>query len=423
MATIITGSNTAIGKVVYPDGLMPQLIKDMPLFGAIKKRTNFYAVDGEYLAWQLSTGPGVGVTFSNAQTNKGALTIKRPLITRSTEYAVGSISHELLKCSKHNEEALAEAYITVVDGLMYGVRKSLGTRLYGNGGGSLFRSTAVSGSSTPWTITIPRTASKLIQIGSVLQRSTDDGTSGSVVSGNYVVTSIAPNASAPNTSTDVIIATNSGSPDTPNSDDYYFRDGDFGVGIKGLGAWVPATAPSASENFFGVDRSVAADYMSGTRYSNTTGTIQDTLLEACAIAADMGARQDFGVLNPRDWATLSKELGSQRIAVDQVPAQIDPPGAKANRRVGFGYDAIGMASGSGLIKFIADPFCPPGSAWVGRQETAAIWSADDAVDILDLDGNTMLRETSSDASEIRVGGYLQMVITEPMQWTYVGLPQ
>jgi len=34
----------------------------------------------------------------------------------------------------------------------------------------------------------------------------------------------------------------------------------------------------------------------------------------------------------------------------------------------------------------------------------------------------MLRETNADASEIRVGGYMQFVITEPMQWTAVTLP-
>lgn len=416
MATIITGSNTAIGKIAYPGGLMPAMIKEMPFFGAVKKRTNFNAVDGEYLAWQLSSGPGVGSTFTNAQTNKGALSIKRPLITRSTEYAVGSISHELLICSKSNEAALASAYITVVDGLMYGVRKDLGTKMFGNGGGSLFRSSAVSGSSSPWTITIPRTAAKLIQVGSILQRSTADGTSGSVVAGNYSVSSIGP-TSGSQTTYDVVIATNSGTPGTPGATDYWFRDGDFGVGIKGIGAWNPITAPTSGDSFFGVDRSVSVDYMAGTRYSASSGTYEQTLIQASARAADMGARQDFGVLNPIDWAQLSQEIGSKRIADNSVPAQL---GGK--RSAGFGYDALGLMTGSGLVKLIADPFCPQGYAWLGKLDTAAIWSVGDAVGILDLDGNTMLRETNADASEIRVGGYMQFVITEPMQWTAVTLP-
>lgn len=416
MATIITGSNTAIGKIAYPDGLMPAMIKEMPFFGAVKKRTNFNAVDGEYLAWQLSSGPGVGTTFTNAQTNKGALSIKRPLITRSTEYAVGSISHELLICSKSNEAALASAYVTVVDGLMYGVRKDLGTKMYGNGGGSLFRCSAVSGSSTPWTITIPRTAAKLIQVGSILQRAITDGTSGAVVAGNYSVSSIGPTPGS-QTTYNVVVATNSGTPGTPNADDYWFRDGDFGVGIKGIGAWNPITAPTSGDSFFGVDRSVCVDYMAGTRYSASSGTYEQTLIQASARAADMGARQDFGVLNPIDWAQLSQEMGSKRIADNSVPAQL---GGK--RSAGFGYDALGIMTGSGLVKLIADPFCPQGSAWLGKLDTAAIWSVGDAVGILDLDGNTMLRETNADASEIRVGGYMQFVITEPMQWTAVTLP-
>ena len=60
---------------------------------------------------------------------------------------------------------------------------------------------------------------------------------------------------------------------------------------------------------------------------------------------------------------------------------------------------------AGTVDVIPDINCQPNVAWALQLDTWSLNSLGEAPQILDLDGNNMLREASADAYEVRMGFY------------------
>jgi hypothetical protein len=234
-----------------------------------------------------------------------------------------------------------------------------------------------------------------------------DGTSGSVLAGKAQITAIDRTARTLTTTA----AWNTLIPGI--TDSYYlFRDGDFGNVIKGFQAWVPDAAPSPGENFFGIDRS-SDTRLYGLRYAPTSGNIEEVLIAASAIAQDNGAEPDLVILNPLDMANFVNQLGSKRTI---------PIDAKSADKPTVGYRGVMINGASGPITVLSDPMCQRYKAWMLTQENWEIWSLKDVPRVLNRDGQETLREASADADELRLGGYLQMVCTNPNANVNITLP-
>ena len=102
-----------------------------------------------------------------------------------------------------------------------------------------------------------------------------DGTSGSLRNAGSTVT-----LSTVTLSTGVLVATTNWSTITGiTNNDYLFAVGDFGVATAGLDSWNPSAAPGATA-FYGVDRSVAPDFLGGMRYDGTDDSVATVLIKA-----------------------------------------------------------------------------------------------------------------------------------------------
>jgi hypothetical protein len=124
--------------------------------------------------------------------------------------------------------------------------------------------------------------------------------------------------------------------------------------------------------------------------------IEEALIAAASRVAREGGRPDHCFMNYSEYADLEKALGSKVQYVD----------LKVNADIGF--RGIVVNGPRGPIKCIPDQNCPGGRAFMLQLNVWKLYSLGKAPKILDTDGLKMLRESSADAVEVRVGYYAQL---------------
>lgn len=390
---------------LYPDGIETILYDESPAWGMLHKWKGFKG-EGKHLVWKFANNPGASVSFAEAQANKDVDSYKRPFITRTKEYALASMDGEMLEAADGGEGSLANVFQEAMDGALYNINRSLAFNMFRNGGGARAQ---IDSASTVNTTVIQLTSGSSMQgleKGMYVNAASTDGTSGSVLANKAKIIDIDREALTLTTTAawDVLIPGIAASY-------YIFRAGDFGGGIKGFQAWVPDAAPTSGENFFGIDRS-SDTRLYGLRYAPGVGNIDEILVDASAIAFDNGSRPDLVIMNPRDYANLVNQLGSKKQYVD----------ARSADKAGIGYRGVMVHGSAGTLTVLADPMCQRRKAWMLTQKTWEVWMLGEVPRVLDLDGNQTLREMNADANELRVGGYLQMVCTNPNANVNITLP-
>lgn len=406
MTAFSLSTTVELTKRLYPDGIDEILYQESPAWGMVRKWTSF-TNEAKFLVWKFSTGGGASRDFGAAQDGKGTPGLKRPLITRTKEYALASMDGEMLDATSGNPEALAEAFKVAMDDALYNIQRALGFMMFRNGGGSRARLSASAGITTTTLALSSDSSMQGLERGMWVQTASTDGTSGSVNAGKAMITAVDREAKTITTSA----AWNTLIPGIANSD-YVFRNGDFGGVIKGFQAWVPDAAPLPGENFFGIDRS-SDTRLYGLRYAPSSGTIEEVLVNASARAQDHGAKPDLVILNPLDMANFVNQVGSKRTI---------PIDARSADKPTVGYRGVMIHGASGPITVLSDPMCQKGKAWMLTQKTWEVWSLGEVPRVLNRDGQETLREATADADELRLGGYLQMVCTNPNANVNITLP-
>jgi hypothetical protein len=183
---------------------------------------------------------------------------------------------------------------------------------------------------------------------------------------------------------------------------YLFRGGDFGAKIKGLGAWVPTSAPGAT-GFFGVDRSVDTVRLGGVRVSGEA-SIEESLLKGMTKVFREGGAVDAIFLNPDDFRLLCIALENK--------STIDKGQGKASDAEMF-FEGVKILGASGKATCYPDPFCPKGYAYGLQMDTWCLHTMGEIGSVLDEDGSTMLREYNADAIEIRMVTFGQLGCEAP----------
>ena len=198
---------------------------------------------------------------------------------------------------------------------------------------------------------------------------------------------------------------------------YIFRQGDFGgsatpnVIFKGLGSWLPASAPSPGENFYGVDRSVAPAQLSGFRLlaADVAGmSIRKRIKRAVAIINNRSTTPGIThvVLNKEKWQDLADELEAQGTRI-----------LETNEKYGFGANSIALAAGGGVVEVIGDRAAPysTGYALTMPKDGSNIQmkSIDGFPHIIREDGLELLRSGTANDYEHRIAAYPAFVVKAP----------
>lgn len=387
MASENLTSYAALLKEWYTDKQVAVLTyENCPALALIPKNTS---VSGDSLEVPVIYGDGGGssATFSTASGNKSATSSTKFQVTMADEYSLGSITRKLIKASRDNRGAFMKGAKVQIDAAFRRSRNALAINLFGDGTGK--RATIASESTTTLTLTNP-TDTVNFQVGMYIQVY-DDSAAGFM--DTVSVTGVNHSAGTITISAEL-------SATVENNVDTIYRAGDKDAVLTGLGGWITTGTPGA---LFGVTRTTDKAKLSGVAYSATTETIYEGLVNAQSECYTVGdGAPDHVFLHPNKFRDLLKEM-SNRVQLQRF---------NVNERLGFqGFEIQGNA---GSMRVFADRYCPVDKAYLLELDTWEIASLGPTLDIFDKDTEQeMLREASSDAYEIRVGSYSNLVCHAP----------
>lgn len=368
-----------------------------PFWGMLRKTTDF---DGDNLvvACQYATPQGRSHTLSTAEADITPSAYQRFTLTRARDYAAFGITTEAIRASKGDTGAMIKGLSNEIDGSIKTITRNMAQEVYRNGGTARARGASFS----TVTLTLAAAADTAqFEYGQTVKSATTDGTSGSVKAGSVQIVGIDRDAGTltGNVNWDTGIPTFAGT-------DYIFGDGDFGLGMKGLLAWLPTTAPSSGESFFGADRSKDATRLGGVRISGGGGPIEETLIAAAARLAREESSPDVVFMNPLDMENLVKAVSGKSIYDRASRPSFDMPS--------IGYKGIKMFAPTGDLEIYADVNCPKGFMFMLQLDTWSFRGLGQAPGIIDDgDGLIMLRNSGSDDYKGRVGYYGNLVCDAP----------
>jgi len=395
MALDLTSFASALKVHYTSDRIENMVYRNNPLLAMVSKMEDF---GGKNLPITIITGnpQNRSAAFATAQARTTSSVIKDFVLTRNHDYSVAAIDNETLEASKGDANAFMEAATTEIDGAINSATRSLAVSLYRSGSGSVGQCNAsVTGTSLQLKNAEDVTN---FEVGQELAFSTADGT-GSLKAGT--VTVVAVNRDTGELTVDALTAIAAAA--GVAADDYIFNEGDHASKIKGLLAWLPSTAPGATA-FFTVDRSSDVTRLGGIRYDGSALPIEEALIGGIHRAAREGASPDVCFMSFSKWDELAKALGSK---VQYIEEAVKTGQAFINFR------GILINGPKGPVKVIADQNCPSDRAFLLQMDTWKLYSLGKCPRILDSDGLKMLRQSTADAVEVRVGYYAQLGCKAP----------
>jgi len=376
----------ALKQVYSPDAVEELTYADNPLHSLLKKDTNFVG-DGFKEALIYSNPQGRGVSISLAQNAKNPSQIAAFYLKRVSDYATASVANETLKATKGDKGAFLSALTTEIDGSLRQLTRSLAIGEYGDGSGVI--GTIGSISSATITLSNPDDVTNF-EVGQLVDTFTDK--TGSTQHSNGIAIS-----SIDRTAGTITLAATTGS---PAQGDVICVHGDLNGKLSGLAAWLPFTVAS-NDSFFGQNRSKDRERLAGCYTDGRGLSLDESIINLLAVIARAGGSPDYLFMDFLNWRNLVKILGPEVRYVDQ---KVTPT---------IGFEAVLFKGPKGVVKVVPDRNCPVDRAYALTMSTWTLRSLGMAPQLLDTDGNQMLRESTADNVEIRSGYYAQLGCSAP----------
>lgn len=395
-------------KVHYTDARVKiQSYEGSPALAILPKYTKF---GGKFLpiTVQGATPRGRSATFATAQANKRASLYREFDITRVRDYATASIDNETFLASKGDKNAMMQAMVSEIDAAIQSASNSLASAIYRTGSGAIGRISSTSSvANTYFTLANPDDAVNF-EVGDwLVVAATETGAVKTGGAGRFRVGAInrttgridaVDAAGAP-----VVLSAAITAPVAVN--DFLFVEGDAQSGgsprkIAGFGAWLPETVTSTP--FFGVDRTIDEVRYGGNRYDASGESLIEGLIGAAHRVRMQGGKPDIVFMNPVNVADICKALTSN-VQYDSVRAS----------DADISFEAIKVRTPSGTIKVVEDRFCPTDVGFMLQLDTWKLYSLGECPQILQQDGNMVLRDATTDSAEVRVGYYAQLGCSAP----------
>lgn len=162
----------------------------------------------------------------------------------------------------------------------------------------------------------------------------------------------------------------------------------------GLTAWVPTTAPSAAENFYGNDRT-SNSFLYGWIIDGTTSgkPLSQCLVEAANLCSTVGHAE-------RLVAAVSVDK-----FIELANSMEDKQYCEITGRGGTGYKTIVVYADGVELPVISDMYCPNSEAYVLDPKAIKHPSIGNAPHIDDADGNGVLRQSADAGLEARTEAF------------------
>ena len=409
--TNMTNFDAALKQIYSGDNLANTTLKRRPALAMLPKRNDFGGRNMPIV--NIYGNPqGRSASFSNALSNVSGVSVDDFLLTRVSNYSIASVGGEVAEASRGDAMAFLQAMKASIDGAMNSLSNSVEAQLFRSGTGSIGTVGAYVGGASTFTLGEEEDVANF-EVNMVLVASATDGSA--LRSGSVTVTGV-------NRSTGVItgaVAWDGGSGITSFAPgDVVYPQGDAANGgtnvcLSGFSAWLPTSTPAGT--FFGVTRSTDSR-LYGQYYDGSAGTVAQALITAQSLSNRVGGAPDVAFCNHVQYRALLIDLyGNQNF--NQVNATTHK-GVVAD----ISFRSVQIQGDSGPIDVIAAARCPAESAFVLEMDTWSLATLGDPVKILNLDGQRILRSSSADSYECRIGFRGNLGCKAPIYNVNVAMP-
>lgn len=386
-----------------------------PLLGIMPKYTKYEGRNTVFLL-RVARPQGLGATFSTAQSNAISSAYEDFLLTVTKQYGVANIDGLTSEISMTNRGAFLKAITSEIDGTMKEVAREMSKALYRSRTGSLATVLAYTGSAS--TFTVAEGSAQLFEVNMEIVVSATDG--GALRDSGASATITAINRGTQTLTSDSALDTQiSGFA----AGSYIYREGDqiaAGSGnLKpaGLASWLPATAPSSGDSFYGVDRSIDVERLAGNRTDQSgASSIEEALINGQSIAAVEGDGIDHIMMNNKNYRELVNALGSK---VQYETAYVGMNSGEKSAQIGF--KALCVQGDYGTIKVVPDRDCPVDIAYGLKLDTWKCMSVGNTPKIIQRDGLRIQRAATDDADQVRIVSYWNLGCISPVDNVRIAL--
>lgn len=399
MASATTSNKLSLLKRLWGSKVAEPMYKKCKFANMVKKDTKFGG-EGKYVIIALTSSAGGATNFTDALATQGASKEMRFFVTHKKEYVVWSLQRDVIKRSMGDANAVMEVLKRELEAARKKFDIRFAKRIYGKHGGSIAR---MSTYSTTTATIANRSDMAAFEKDNQYGFASDDGSAASPAglrnSGSVPVYRTV--ASVNRRASTVTFTETLATVPAITTTDYVFWRGDYADVMTGLRGWNPESDPSASESFFGYDRTTEdMQRVSGIRVA-AAATMLETIEDAAAELSLHGVSGENMALliNPLDCAKLFKEMGSNRVEYE-VSATV-------------GFKAVKIATMVGEVSVISETWVPQGYGWIVDAGQITVRTAGDLPDDLTDDAGGLLIDHSDDAKQGRIGGYGNIFFDNP----------
>jgi hypothetical protein len=421
MASIDSSTIAAITKIRYPEGKPPRELKlNNPAFAAIAKNERFGGKFHE-VPMTIAATQAASATFSNAYANAALATSYQNMyrsfqLTRKFDYSLARITGEAMKAYQGDLDSMVNVWLDSMDLAMFTAMRQQATMMFRDGLGWRGKIASTSGN----VITLANKFDAYnFELGMILESFFNAG--GGT---NWLFSGIrgsTPSVTAIDRTAGTITVSAIGA---LAANDYLCRAGDRTVSltgddmlstsnvVTGMKQWLAGsdlgTTPTGTKTpfpttIYNVDRSADKVSLAGNILDATGAAPDEALIQLASNIAAEGGKPNFAWLNPRDYATLVKYLGS-RLQYVEAKSQEDPS---------IGFQAVRLHGDAGPIDVVADINVPQSEAYVLDFAQWEFASINGAPHIQNYDSNEFLRVSNDDAFEVRVVTYGNLKCKSP----------
>jgi hypothetical protein len=379
-------------KIRYPQRQLSNLaFAPTQFFNALAKEGNAGG-EGWYHVWKHDSAGGTATTLTDAQANAYYSRGVRIQLDTKDLYTVVNIEDKALYQSKGKENAWMSQRESEMEAALASHGQVLARQAWLDGTGYI--GIVGSGTASPITLADPQDSVNF-HIGASIVFS-EAAQNATARTGTAVVTKV---------DYDTGVITYSGTITALAVGDYAFLQSTYDSSttfkcMTGVAGYIPLTAPSSGESFFGADRSVNPTNLAGHRQTYL-GSIEETVkrLDSKMRRRNRNSTQACW-LSFQNMHKLEMELGG-RVTRDDGKDAV------------FGLPGFMLATPSGRIKFMGDSFMLEDRGFILDMSTWKVQHLEGLPHIVQTDGSTAVRGATTDSIEIRIRSWAQMLCTEP----------
>lgn len=417
MASPITqAAVSGILKELYDDQKVQWLTyKDNPTLAMMHKETKF---PGKYYPVPVVYGltQGASATFASAYNNQSSPLVAEFLVTRVADFSLATIDGQLLAAAQTDPGAFIDGAELMIDAAFQTAVNRIASAQFRNGAGTIGQIGAtITGASPAYLLTLSNPDDAVqFEPGQTLmaiQNVDGTGTAPSATAAIVAVDSIAGVLTLSSADASLISDWPSGyylatQGDLPTASNNNFQPSGSTLTnsllkIAGFAGWLPIAAVASNDSWFGVNRSLNRQRLSGVSFNGTALSFEEALLQGTGRIAMFGGRVDTGICSYATYTALITSLGSKVQYIDEKIGEI-------------GFRGVQVNGANTVMSIFPDRSAPDGLIYCLEMDSWCLRSQNDAPHILKyMDEIEILRVPGVDAAELRVGGYFNQYTNKP----------